>query len=117
MEITGALKAYLSPHSSLSPKDLAKPSVLQSLSFWGEDTKYADQNGYTFVGMATITFTPLGQDALISNKIDALRNEAVTIRADATAKVTRIESQIQNLLCLENDTPISGKVDDDDLPF
>lgn len=118
MEVTGTLSAYVSPHSSVSPKDLQKPSCLQGLAFWDQGSKYPLQNGYTLVGTAVITLTLASQDVIVANKIDALRNEAKGIRADATAKCTRIESQIQQLLCIENGATASiNTLADDDLPF
>jgi hypothetical protein len=102
MEITGSLNAYLSPYSSISPDDLSDPSAIASLSFTSGVSEYFAQHGYTLVGTAAITVTIMGKDEIISNKIDALRSEAATIRANATAKCTRIEGQIQQLLCIEN---------------
>lgn len=122
MEVTATVTAYVSPHSSLSPADLAKPGSVSNLTFWGKHMDdSAAKMGYTKVGTAQITVTLIEQNELIANKIEALKGEAAGIRAEATAKCTRIEKQIQNLLCIENGAStatVFAKPDDEtDIPF
>lgn len=122
MIIEDTLNAYLPPGSHLSPADLEKPRALSSLMFHAVPVEGADDYfakvGYTLVGTATISVTLIDRDKLVANKIDALRNEASSIRAEATAKCTKIEGQIQQLLCLENGVvpeavPSVADIDDD----
>jgi hypothetical protein len=103
MKVTGTIGAYISPHCSLAPADLEKPESFPRLSFIDSGTaKYYLSQGYTHVGTAAISVELLDRDALVASKIAALREESAAIRAEATAKVTRIEGQIQQLLCIEN---------------
>jgi hypothetical protein len=117
--VTGTALAFLSPYHSLSPADLEDPENVNKLTFT-EKSDYWIKEGYTQVGTAEITVELFDQNELVSNKIDALRNQAASIRAEATAKCTRIEGQIQELLCIENGTAPLSPVkadDDDDFPF
>lgn len=98
--VTHKTKAWLTSHSYVTPQQLAepKPEIIDHITFGNYDMTDA---GWTLVGEATITFTPISADELVGNKVAALRAEAANIRAEATAKCTRIEDQINQLLCLE----------------
>ena len=98
-------KAWLTPYDSASPKDLLNGERLNSLSF-GQGNM-ANQ-GWTQVGVATVTVELTDARTMVSNKIEALRQEAKGIRAEATAKVTRIEGQINDLLALSFDGEVSA---------
>jgi len=102
MEVTGILNAFISPSSSISPKHLTDPACLEMVTYWDLGSTCPVNNGFTLVGTARITLTLLDSDTITTNKISALKEEAKTIRAEATAKVTRIEGKIQQLLCIEN---------------
>jgi hypothetical protein len=98
------LKAYLSNQSELGPQDLMTDDGIARLFFSNLDmAKY----GYTLVGEAEITVALIPTNEMVENKVQALRNEAAAVRAAATATVTRIESQIQNLLAISYDEPSS----------
>lgn len=121
MIIESAVNVYIPPHCGLSPADLENPKSIDSLMFnhaqaEGRDDFFA-KAGYTLVGTATITIALMDRDTLVSNKIDAMRNEAAGIRAEATKKCTEIEGKIQQLLCIENCVMPSAPDADDDLPF
>ena len=117
MKVTGTIGAYISPHCSMTPADLEKPESFDRLSFIGAGSaKYYLSQGYTQVGTAEITVELLDRDALVESKIVALRAESATIRAEATAKCTRIEGQIQQLLCIEN-SPLNAAPVESDIPF
>lgn len=121
MIVTSTALAFVSPHSHISPTDLAKPESITGMVFVAEDAvDYWTKDGYTQVGTAQITVELLDRDQMVSNKIEALRSQAVNIRAEATAKVTKIEGQINQLLAIENGTapqPAAARDDDDDFPF
>lgn len=124
MIIEGTLNAYLSSCSHLSPAELETPKALSRLIFNEPPAEgrgdYLVKSGYTLVGAATISLALIDRDTLVANKIDALRNEAAGIRAEATAKCTRIEGQIQQLLCLENGVVPAAAApfnDEFDIPF
>lgn len=99
MSITFESKAWISPYTMRTPEELRTAKGAESLTFSTFDLA---SGGYTLAGTATITVTMLDQRVIIDNKVAALREVAAGIRAEATAKVTRIESQIQQLLCIEN---------------
>lgn len=98
--VTATTKAWLNSCSDVTPQQLAnpKPAVIDQIFYANHDMKSV---GWTLIGEANITITFINQDELIGNKVAALRAEAVNIRAEATAKCTRIEDQINQLLCLE----------------
>jgi hypothetical protein len=95
-QVTIHLKAWLNSKSTLGPQDLAEGKIGGLMYNNADMSPY----GYTNVGNATITLDLLDQQTLVGNKIEALRNEAANVRAEAHAKVSMIESQIQNLLAL-----------------
>jgi len=98
--ITGKTKAWAAHYSAFRPQDAANPTptVINHLQYTNIDM--TDQ-GWTDVGEATVTVDFVSHNDLIKNKVEALRAEAANIRAEATAKCTRIEDQINQLLCLE----------------
>jgi phosphatidate phosphatase PAH1 len=54
------------------------------------------------VGEVEIDFEVLPEDQIVEGMIVALRAQAATIRAEATAKCTAIEGKVQQLLSIEN---------------
>lgn len=120
MKTTATLLAFVSPHSGINPADLSKPSVISMLTLIGEGSRaYFEGEGYTYAGNAEVSFEPIGMKELVENKIEALRNEAATIRAKATKDVTRIEGQIQNLLAIgfDESSVFRAAGDESDIPF
>lgn len=103
--VTTKTKAWITPHSSVSPQDLMAGKRLEDLIFHNNSMTVA---GWTFAGDAEITVAIVDEKSLVENKVAALREEAKTIRAEATAKVTKIESQIQNLLAISFDGADAG---------
>lgn len=98
--VSATVKAWIAQHSSVSPADLLKGERIDDLQFSAVDMSRA---GWTQVGTATITVQLTDERTMVSNKVNALREEAKNIRAEATAKVTRIEGQINDLLALSFD--------------
>lgn len=98
MEVTFETKAWLSKHNRAGMKELRTPEGASSLFY--SDGDYSS-DGDTLVGTATVTLTLHDDRLIVENKVAALRAEATNIRAEATAKCTRIEGQIQQLLCIE----------------
>lgn len=98
-------KAWISPHSSVSPADLIAGERIDDLHF---SLLAMERSGWTYVGDAEITVQIIDEKSMIGNKVEALRNEAAAIRAEATARVTHIESQIKNLLAISYDPTSTG---------
>lgn len=91
-------KVWLTPWSVLSPEQLATTDDLTGLTLSNMDM--GDQ-GWTLVGSAQVTVTvTTDTDKLVALKVDALRQEAKAIRAEAEVKAIRIEDQIKQLLAL-----------------
>lgn len=101
MEITFETKAWISEYNSVTPKELQTVAGVASLHYSRTDLS---EHGYTLAGTAKVTIDVIDEHALIQNKVESLRQQAVTIRAEATAKCTRIEGMIQQLLCIEHST-------------
>jgi len=98
--VTTKTKAWIPGSSSASPADLLAGKRLDSIGFSSADMR---EYGWTEVGEAEVTITLQDQQTMVANKIDSLREEAKAIRAEAAAKVTRIEGQINDLLALSFD--------------
>ena len=101
---TVQLSVQLNPHASIGPQELDSMPAEQLasyLSFW-TGTKPA-YDGCTIVGTATTEVTLMGRDEVVLNKVEALRAEKARTQAEAQAAVTRLESQIQQLLAITHE--------------
>lgn len=96
-------KAWATQYCRITPQELLEGNRIDDLVFGNYDKS---PSGWTFIGDAEITVTIPDERTLIDNKVEALREEAKAIRAEATAKVTQIESQIQNLLAISYDDQV-----------
>jgi hypothetical protein len=96
--ITGKTKAWLSeygnPDALMGTPEQAVKEVCFSM---GDMTSV----GWSFVGDATVTFECGDRNELIANKVDSLRKEIKTVRAEAQMKAKEIEQKIQKLLAIE----------------
>lgn len=100
--ITGKAIAILSKYNNLDkdgmPNNIDDPYYVRvnengDYSFWTKD-------GYTIIGEAEITINVFDKKQIVKNKVAALRIEVSKIRADSQMAVTRIESQINDLLAI-----------------
>jgi hypothetical protein len=98
MKITIEAKAFLTNASSVTPQQLQTEEGVRHLSFFQSDMS---AYGFSYIGPATVTVDIPDPRGLVEQKIQSLREEAGKVRADATARCTEIESQIQNLLAIE----------------
>lgn len=57
--------------------------------------------GWTLVGTAEVSIELTDPDKIIANKVDALKAELNTERAQSEARCTQLQSQINNLLAIE----------------
>jgi hypothetical protein len=96
--ITGKTKVWMSKYSSVTPREL-EAGTAKVEAFFYTNTDMHD-SGYTYVGDAELTVTTFEPKTIIANKVEALKEEAKSIRAEAHMKCTRIEEQIQNLLAI-----------------
>lgn len=125
---TETVDAWLPQHCRLTPEQLASPvaGTAAMLGYTrdssdGSRTVDMSEHGWTKVGTAVITLQLIDRDALVLNKIEALKAEAKKTRADAAVRCNEIETQIQNLLAITHSpsaelarTAGDEEVDEDD---
>lgn len=124
---TGTLHAWLSKDRSLegfydsgaTPEQIVSAPILTTTppSKDGEGPNYWEKDGYTHIGLATVTLTIESRDKLVEKKVSSLRAMQVAVVAEAQAKKTAIERQIQKLLAIGCDEPVTAVFEDDGLPF
>jgi hypothetical protein len=107
MKVTTTMSAYLSPFVTLTPQELQTPAGASQMTYAVGKSKYWAEQGYTYVGEAEVAVEVPDIRELVESKVEALREQATAIRAEATAKCTVIDGQIQNLLAIEY-TPAAG---------
>lgn len=99
MNIKGTLHAYIRDLTQCDMEKLKQGDIKQ-LTF----STHADMQGigWVHVGQLDVDFAIVSDNELVNNAVAALRAKAAEIRAEATAKCTQIEGQINQLLCIEN---------------
>lgn len=107
MKVTAQMHALISSDASVTPQELQTEKGVSCMMFVA-DTKYWTEIGYTYIGEASVTVEVPDERVLIDNKVTALREEIKTARAESTAKITQLEGQIQQLLCIENSVATEG---------
>ena len=98
--ITAEVPAYLWSEF-YGPQDLQQ-SAAEVVSVLSLRDMRANQK-YVLVGTANVTVELLDEDSIVANKIEALRAQKTQTLADAQAKATQIERQINELLALTNE--------------
>jgi hypothetical protein len=100
--ISGKVGVWLTPYSSLGPKQLADgdgAAIVRDVDFSQHDMAPE----WTRIGTAQVQITLEPTDQIINNKIDALRTEQKKVVADAQKKSTDLEREIQQLLAITYD--------------
>lgn len=97
-KITFETKAWISQYNHITPDKVGTEDGAASLYYARADLS---QQGYAFAGNATITLDVPGPKELVENKVAAMREEIKATRAEASARVTKLEGQIQQLLAIE----------------
>ena len=100
---------YLSPHSSVQPEDLytdtpdAQKRLIAGLSI----SAYDDMSivNWTPIGTAMVEMSFVDTKTLFMNKVEALKSEIQTIRAEAQVKVDKLSDKLQSLLAITNEVP------------
>lgn len=97
--ITATVDAWMPSYRG--PEDLQGDPrrAINSLAF--AECDMSDM-GWTRIGTADVALHIVDENQLIENKVESLRAEQTKTRADAQAKVTELERQIQQLLAIEH---------------
>jgi len=100
--ITHTTMAWL--QQDASPNRLQTPEALEQVVTYytppGSSIEYWESNGYTLVGTATITVEIADESAIYAAKVESLKAAKTQILAEAQAKATAIEGEIQKLLSI-----------------
>ena len=97
--ITGKVNAYITDYSTIRPEEFATPTDKLIPRFYYSSAD-GIPTGWTLAGEATITVHLVDQDALISNKVVALKKQLQQHRAESHKFETRLEDQISKLLAI-----------------
>ena len=103
--VTSTASVWAPQYSILTPHDYETAGghqLVPHLVYWHPDAETFG-TGCTRVGTAEITLTIADTDDLVANKVQALQAEKTQVLADAQAKATRLESQIQQLLAITHE--------------
>ena len=99
--ITGTINVQCTKYTTLEDiKSLKSDALFKQLSLIDTDMS---EYGYSVVGTADVTITLHDPDKIFGDKVEALRAEAKKVQAEATAAVTRITRQINELLAITNE--------------
>ena len=95
------LYAYMNRWCELRGQDLhtLPHDKLESLHFNRHD--WTNDPDYTLVGHAEVQVTLLPRAECVGRQVATLRAQQQKLRAESEAQVTRIEQQINSLLCIE----------------
>jgi hypothetical protein len=88
--------SYLSPSRLL---ELTPEQLLNSVMIYNGDSM--QELGYTKIGSAVVEIELFDQNTMIVNKIAVLQETMQVIKAESQKKLQEIETQIQNLLAIE----------------
>lgn len=107
MKVTTTMFAFLPSSSDATPQQLQTEKGVRQLSYFSSKDYWLGL-GYAFIGEATVTLDVPDERTLVDNKVEALRQEVKATRAEASAKVTQLEGQIQNLLAIDFSPSAAG---------
>ena len=99
------LKVYLGPYAQIKANTIhsASPQELaHALTFLSHEWEYLNKDGYTEVGEVAGNLYLYPATDIVGSKIEALKAEQTRLRAEVENTITRLESDIQSLLSIEN---------------
>lgn len=97
--ITHTTQAWLP--SNKSPNILSHSKAVEELLFYSPPhLEIWQELGYTLVGPATITVEIADKSAIYAAKVESLKAAKKQVLAEAQAKATAIEGEIQKLLAI-----------------
>lgn len=98
-QITSTATAWIPSHADIRLLDQEPDRVVGDLAY-AHPSQDMTTSAWIAIGTAEITVTVNDHEALLKTQIDALRKAQKAIEAEASAKSTRIEQQIQSLLAI-----------------
>ncbi len=108
-KITGSTVVLVSKYTQF---DHANPAATDVSRFVFADASALDENGnlagfwandgYIYVGHAAIEVSLLPPTDITTQAVETLKQQKTQVLADAQAKATQIEGQIQSLLAIAN---------------
>ena len=108
-KITGDAVALVSKYTRFDPSNPAATEVSQftfvdarALDESGKLTGFWAAEGYIYAGHAAIEVRLLPQADITARAVETLKQQKMQVLADAQAKATQIEGQIQSLLAIAN---------------
>lgn len=108
-KITGSMVVLVSKYTRFDPSNPAAAEVSQftfagasALDESGKLTGFWANEGYIYAGHAAIEVSLLPQADITARAVETLKQQKMQVLADAQAKATQIEGQIQSLLAIAN---------------
>lgn len=102
-KIEGQIKVWISDHQGPEHLQGSPTQVLSNLVYHrtvdDDDTMWKSM-GYTLVGIANISVDLFDENELIEAKVASLHAQKTKVLADAQLAVTKLDGQIQSLLCI-----------------
>lgn len=98
--ITTTIGAWLTPYSA--PMDLLRADSKDVIANLAWSANEMGSSGWARVGTAEVTLQLDDEKQILERQVESLRAEQTKTRADAQARVTELERQIQLLLALEH---------------
>ena len=97
--VTLKLKAYLNPYASIKAHEVAAATA-QQLERNVYITSHEPGADYTLIGDVEARLHLHGHSDIVGNKVAALRQMQIEMRARAQKEDTRLEGEIQSLLSI-----------------
>jgi hypothetical protein len=110
MNLQGKLYAYISDLKYFDMKKLKEGDISQVTFSTHENMTNV---GWTRLGELDVSFDVVSDNEIVKNAVEALRAKQAAIRAEATNECTKIDSLVNQLLCIENSVPAAAPNFDD----
>ena len=98
--VTGKTKAWITQYTDPERLKGNDEAVVGAIHISPADMK---SSGWTCVGEATVTIELVDENTLVANKVESLKKELQTVRAEAQRQVNDLEDKLQKLLAITCD--------------
>lgn len=96
MEVQFTAKAYMSSYTDLS--EVVNGRTMPRITQHGD---YFEKEGYPQIGVATVTIQLFSKDEITSKKLEALKQQLHTVRAENQQRENAILDQISKLQAID----------------